>query len=65
VVLVAIILSECGGRFGDESLGSILNVVAAVNNGAVNVAPIPAFLVETEDFVDDSSGFEGAVSQEG
>lgn len=40
VVLVAIILSECGGRFGDESLGSILNVVAAVNDSVVNVAPI-------------------------
>ena len=65
MILVAIVFSECGGRFCDESLSGVLDVVAAVNDGVFDVVPIPAFLIETEHFVDDSPGFEGTVCQEG
>ena len=63
VVLVVVVRLKLFESFLDEELSRVFDVVGIVNDSIVDVVPVPAFFVETIDFVSDSSCFETAFVQ--
>lgn len=63
IVLVVVIRLKFRECFLHDELSRVFDVVGVIDNGVVDVVPVPSFTVKSIDFVADSPGFETSLMQ--